>query len=154
MLPPRECARVYARGLAEWGQQLFADLPGIDRLAELGRRVADSVHQPMGLSLFAGWRAEPVPSNPAAAAALAVHVLREMRGDLHIQACAAYQLTALEAILGKDDPEPFPPPHAFADRRRAAEDLTDQLVAPAYSVLDPTERRDMLELLLAARNAL
>lgn len=159
--PPRECARIYARGLAAWGETVFAGIPDIGRLAELARHVADGV-RPMGLPLFAGWRAEPVPDQPAAAAALAVQVLRELRGDLHIHAVTAHALSPLEAILGGDGPtrarqlhypEPFPPGEQYADRRRAAEDLTDRLVAPAYAVLDGRERAEFLHLLQAARSA-
>jgi hypothetical protein len=160
--PPRDCARIYARGLVAWGEARFASVPNIGRLAELARRTADAV-RPMGLPLFAGWRAEPAPDHPAAAAALAMQVLRELRGDLHIHAVTAYGLSPLEAILGKDGPdrarelhypEPFPPPERYAARRRAAEDLTDHLVAPAYAVLDHDERAEFLNLTRAAGHAL
>ena len=104
VLPPRECARVYADGLTAWGQEVFGAVADLDRLAELARRVADSVH-PMGLPLFTGWRAEPAPSQSGSAAALALHVLRELRGDLHVQAISACQLTPLQAIVGKDGPD-------------------------------------------------
>lgn len=149
----------YARGLGAWGDEVLGSVPGIERLADLARRIADSVH-PMGLPLFAGWRAEPAPSGPAAAAAQALQVLRELRGDLHLHA-VAHQLTPLQAILGKDGPErarelrypePFPPLAEFADRRQSAEDLTDHLVAPAYATLTPTERKDMLALLDPAKH--
>ncbi|GAA3742100.1 SCO6745 family protein [Salinactinospora qingdaonensis] len=159
--PPMECARAYAAGLAAWGDRLLGDLPGVERLADFGRRIADSV-RPMGLPLFAGWRALPAPSGPGGAAALALQVLRELRGDLHIHAVVAKELTPLEAILGKDGPErarelsypePYPPIEDFVDRREAAEDLTDRLVAPAYAVLDATERSDFLSLLRAAEAA-
>lgn len=162
VLPPRDCARVYARGLAAWGEQVLGPIPGVARLAELARRVAGSL-RPMGLPLFAGWRAEPVPDPPAAAAALALHVLRELRGDLHIHAVTTHGLTPLQAILGGDGidrarelryPEPYPPLHEFAARRRAAEDLTDQLVAPAYATLTAVEQRELLNLLRAAAAAL
>lgn len=160
--PPRECARIYARGLAAWGEDLFADVPGITRLAPLARLVADSV-RPMGLPLFTGWRAEPVPEHPAAAAAHLMQVLRELRGDLHVHAIVASELTPLQAILGKDGPErarelrypePFPPLQEFADRRHAAEDLTDRLVAPAYAAIDTEDRAAFLTVLRAAIQAL
>ncbi|GAA5119368.1 SCO6745 family protein [Haloechinothrix salitolerans] len=159
--PPTECARAYAEGLAAWGERLLGDLAGMDRLAQLARAIADSVH-PMGLPLFAGWRALPEPSHPGAAAALAMQVLRELRGDLHIHAIVASELSPLEAILGKDGPErarelyypePYPPLEGFADRRDAAEDLTDRLVTPAYDVLDRDDRSAFLDLLHAAAAA-
>jgi hypothetical protein len=87
--PPRGCARIYARGLAAWRETRLASVANIGRLAELARRIADSV-RPMGLPLFAGWRAEPAPAHPAAAAALALQVLRALRGDLHIHAVTAH----------------------------------------------------------------
>lgn len=155
---PTECARVYAAGLAAWGDRLLGHVPDIGRLAHLARKIADSV-RPMGLPLFAGWRALPPPGEPGAAAALALQVLRELRGDLHVHAVVASELSPLEAILGKDGPErarelrypePYPPLADFADRREAAEDLTDRLVAPAYAVLDDRERSAFLDLLRAS----
>ncbi len=159
---PHECARAYAAGLAAWGIRVFAGMAGMDRLAVLGRKVAASV-QPMGLPLFAGWRAMPQPDRPEAAAALVLQVLRELRGDLHIHAVVAHELTPLEAILGKDGPkraeelhypQPYPPLERFLDRREAAESLTDRLLIPAYAVLGPGERDEFLSLLHTADRAL
>lgn len=160
--PPTECARAYAAGLAAWGERLLGDVAGMDRLAQLARTIAGSVH-PMGLPLFTGWRAIPEPRHPGAAAALAMQVLRELRGDLHIHAIVASELSPLEAILGKDGPErarelhypePYPPLEEFADRRNAAEDLTDRLASPAYDALDGDERSTFLDLLRVAAAAI
>ncbi|SFC19266.1 SCO6745 family protein [Streptomyces aidingensis] len=162
VLPPREFARVYAAGLAAWGERLFGDLPGMAELARAGRKIADAV-RPMGLPLFTGWRAMPAPGRPGADAALVLQVLRELRGDLHIHAVVGHELSPLQAILGKDGPErarelrypePYPPLSGFASRRRAAEELTDRLVAPAYSVLDAAERDTFLTALRTAERAL
>lgn len=154
--PATTCADAYAAGLAAWGRDTFVDLPGLARLAELARRVAAAADPIMGLPLFAGWRARRPPDDPAGAAATAVQVLRELRGDLHIHAVVAHGLTPLEAILGKDGPararqlgypEPYPDPAIYLDRRRRAEDRTDELVARAYATLDESERTEFRRLL-------
>lgn len=155
--PATDVASAYARGLADWGNSVFAGFAGAARLTQLARAVADEVTHPMGMPLFVGWRNMPDPEDtPAASMALAMHVLRELRGDLHIHAAVAYRLSPIEAILGKDGPErakelfysePYPDPETYMGRRAAAEQLTDALCADVYAVLTPTERDDMSTLI-------
>jgi hypothetical protein len=91
-------------------------------------------------------------------------VLREHRGSCHGVALAALQQDPLIAILTNHDsdrPEenaaeygwepPFPAVTA-ADRERRVrvEELTDDLVAPAYEALDEDERTELVALLDAA----
>lgn len=159
---PREVADVYAAGLARWAEATFGEDDGWTRLAGLARRVAEGVHA-MGLCLFAGWRAMPRPEHPAADMAQALHVLRELRGDLHVQAVVASGMTPLEAIVGKDGPErarelfypePYPDAAALAGRREAVELLTDRLVAPSWTVLEPAERDEVDRVLARALTCL
>ena len=161
--PAPQVAAAYAAGLAAWGDEVFADFAGAARLAELARIVADGVQHPMGLPLFVGWRDMPAPNDAPAALAMAMHVLRELRGDLHIHATVAYRLTPIEAILGKDGPEraqelfypePYPDPDTYTSRRHAAEELTDTLCADAYSALAGPERQEMAYLVDQAAHAL
>ncbi len=143
-----------------WGEEHLADFPGADRLADLGQAVIDASEVVM-LSLFAGWRAEPVPASPGARCAHVCQVLREHRGACHGVALAALQMDPLTAILTNVGGEAnaidygWQPPFAAptdADRalRDRVEVLTDDLVAPAYAVLSGAERAELLELLAAA----
>ncbi|MEE8601950.1 SCO6745 family protein [Euzebya tangerina] len=155
---PHDVATLYATGQAAWARDVFGEDQDWGRLAELGRRVADSV-RPMGLPLFAAWRSMPRPEDPAADMALAMQVLRELRGDLHIQAVVTTGMTPLEAIIGKDGPEraaelfyaePYPTPAEVAVRREAVERLTDRLTAPAWQALRPDEWDEVDHLLASA----
>jgi hypothetical protein len=115
-----------------------------------------------GMPLFAAWRAMPVPERaPGARAAVLLHLLREHRGGAHIQAVRASALSPLEAIVAGPDGESGatafgwqPPYPSFAPllRRRAwAEALTDRIAGQAYRALEPDERRELVDLLEAAR---
>jgi len=97
--PARDGAKLYAQALAEQvrvgGRRA---LEGAARLVELAERVTDAV-SPAGLPLFAGWRAQDRPTDPAGRAAHAVHVLREWRGSAHVAAVAALGLDPLDAVM-------------------------------------------------------
>ena len=95
--PARAGAELYAQALAEQGRAAFASLDGAARLVELAERVTDAV-SPTGLPLFAGWRAQHRPTDPAGRAAHAVQVLREWRGSAHV-AAVALGLDPLEAVM-------------------------------------------------------
>lgn len=154
-LSPRECAEVYASGLGAWARDVFGDHDDWDVLAKLGRRIADSCRA-MGMPLFAGWRAMPIPDSPVAAMAQTMHVLREMRGEYHVHAVVASGMTPLEAIIGKDGPararelfypEPYPTVDEVRARRTSVEELTNRLTAADYLRLSPAERERLGALL-------
>lgn len=156
---PAEVNAAYAEACREWGRDKLAGLDGAGRLAELGERVARAA-EPAGKTLFAGWRAVPLPEDPHGRAAQVLQVLRELRGGAHGLAVLANGLTPLEAIvsgpLGAPNaeffgwPPPYPDPAPLADRRRRAEDATDDLVADPYAVLNEAEREEFAALLTAA----
>jgi len=149
----------YAAACHEWGRVRLAGWSGADRLAELGLRIVAAADV-AGLPLFASWRVAALPDDAPARAAQVLHVLREHRGGAHAIAVVASGLTPLESILagpgGEANAEffewtgPFPDLSGSTDlqaRRAACEQLTDRLVAPAYTVLDPTERHELVSLL-------
>jgi hypothetical protein len=156
-LCPEQAALSYAEVCRAWGRTHLADFSDVERLAELLWLVARDASA-AGLPLFAGWRAFPLPDDAPGRVAQLAHVLREHRGGLHTIAVLARGLTPLEATLARDDgdqrarflrwPEPYP---AVTDevrrRRRAAEELTDDLAAPAYTILDATQRAELKILL-------
>jgi hypothetical protein len=143
-----------------WARGQLASLPGIERLADLARRVVDAADA-SGRALFAGWRALPDPADdPAARAGLALLRLREHRGAGHLIAVTAEGLTPLAAILTGPGPakaaangwDPPYPRLTEQDGRRlaAAEQHTDELAGMPYACLNAAERSELVALLESA----
>jgi hypothetical protein len=157
----------YAESLGRFGQRTLGSIEASDltRLADLARTVADAALPSIGV-LFAGWRALPRPTDPAADAALALNVLRELRGGAHLSAVNAVGLGPHGAIMSAPDPvrgglagaERFgwPAPHPEPDHqaRTRAESLTDDICRPAFDVLDQAERADLVQLVELARSTI
>jgi hypothetical protein len=156
---PSEVARIYAAAMAHAAQDRW-DATAARRVARLGTVVAGSVTA-LGMPLFAGWRAVPRPDTPCGAAALVVHTLRELRGDVHVQSVAASGLSPIEAEVASrrgtaglemhgwhgDAPDHEPLLEAFA----AVEAQTSARMHRIYdAALSPTE----LDELAAALSAL
>ena len=170
VMTPHEALARYLAVCHGWGEDRLNGFAGAVRLAELGQRVIDGADV-IGLPLFAGWRALPMPEGDDAAAiarrcAQVCQVLREHRGACHGVALAALQLDPLMAILanpagGRGEENaleygwqpPFPTPtDADHELRGRVEELTDDLVAPAYDALTPDEQGEFVVLLSAARS--
>jgi len=160
----RAAGRRYAQACAAWGRKRLSGTAGMDRLAALADRVIDSANVE-GLVLFAGWRAEERPTDAAAHAYFDLHLLRELRGCVHIIATSAQGLSAVESIVGDTTggaerakmfgwAEPFPDADAIRDRRAAAEADTDRLLSRFYEVLTPSERGELVDLVKTAKAAL
>ncbi|MFD3745613.1 hypothetical protein [Nocardia sp. NPDC058633] len=163
-MPAAEAAVDYMVACRDFGQRKLAAFEQSDRLVELLRRVVDAAPS-TGLPLFAGWRAMPVPEDGRAAALQLTHVLRELRGGLHLIAVIANGLTPLQAILVAGSPIYDGPGHAkflgwtepfetvtddMRVRWAAAEKLTDELIAPCFEVLDDAEREELTALMREA----
>lgn len=162
VMAPRAAARLFTEACHQWGQAHLAGVEGLDRLADLCEKVIESA-DPTGLTLFAGWRAEPLPDDAPARAAQVLHVLREHRGSAHLVAVVATGLKPIEAMVvaqGTERPrrfgweEPLPDPEVHRPTREQAEELTDRLVREAFSVLDGDERAELRELVSAVEAAL
>lgn len=166
-LSPARSTEEYLAAAGEWSLtalETLSDEALVD-VADLARRVAAAAQPSVGV-LFAGWRAVDPPDSPAAAATLALNVLREHRGGAHLSAVQAVGLGPVGAILAADDPvrggaagaERFgwsPPfPEADAARRSAAEEMTNTICVPAYAALDDDERTRFASVVVAAREAL
>jgi hypothetical protein len=163
-LPAGEAARRYAEVCDAFGRRKFAALPTdeADRLADLLEAVLAEADV-IGAPLFAGWRAMPAPEDPLARVARFAHVVRELRGGLHLVAVLSCGLTPLEAVLtgasilipsGEGNaryfgwPEPYAMPDERTRKRRVdAEELTDTLVAPAFGGLSEAQAADLIALL-------
>ncbi|MFA1547711.1 SCO6745 family protein [Actinomadura chokoriensis] len=155
----REAARRYTTAFTAWGEQ---HLPDDRRLSELAGRVVETAAG-SGLPLFAGWRAEPLPESGPARLVQVLHVLRELRGGLHLVATTAVGLTPLEAALthgGEGRAKFLAWQGDFADctalkpLRLEAEEITDRLAAKVYErALSPSERAEFADLVEKAGSA-
>lgn len=154
VMGPRDAARLFTQACHQWGRTHLDGIEGLDRLADLGEKVIEAA-DPTGFTLFAGWRAEPLPDDAPARAAQVLHVLREHRGSAHLVAIVAMGLKPIEAMVvaqGLERPrrfgwnDPLPDPEQHRPTREEAEALTDRLVREAFSALEPDEGVELVEL--------
>ncbi len=141
---PREAARLYHRCAHELGRTALSDVSAeeLDGFVEAATQVIDGV-EGAALSLFAAIRAEPVPADALAAAMHQAMVLRELRGSVHLLSLVAQGLDSAtaHAIKRPDDVTAFgyeAAPDVTDDDRatwQRAEDMTDELLTPAYASL-------------------
>ncbi|MFE3542641.1 hypothetical protein ACFXK0_06695 [Nocardia sp. NPDC059177] len=163
-MPAEAAATGYLAACHDFGRRRLAGFAQADRLVELLQRVNAAAPTP-ALGLFAGWRAMPLPADGPAAVLQATHVLRELRGGLHLLAVLAQGLTPLQAILIAGSPIADGPTQAqrlgwtapfeeITDDQRvrwaAAEKLTDELIEPCFDALDDTERAELATLMTEA----
>jgi hypothetical protein len=166
-LPVAEAVQRYAEVCHGFARRKLAGFPEADagRLAELLARVVAAA-DPHGAPLFAGWRAVPLPEDAVARAVQLAHVLRELRGGLHLVAVLASGVSPLDSVLsGMSETYPdgvanakfFGWPEPFGElgadvlkRREEAERLTDVLTGPAFEVLTEAESAELTTLLNAA----
>lgn len=154
----RAAAARYGTACAAFGRSRLAGFAGSSRLADLAGRLVAGVDA-AGLALFAGWRAESMPDDPEGCAFFATHVLRELRGSVHIVAVVAAGLSPLDAVLatgGVTAAERFGwsgPFHDVApDAKERAEALTDDIMTTlCAAVLSDDELAELAELAHAAR---
>jgi hypothetical protein len=155
--PVAETVARYVDVCRDWGRRHYSEMDGVERLAELLAQVVDAA-DPLGWPLYAGWRCVELPADAPARVAQLLHVLREHRGSAHLSALRVAHLSPLEAILaGPGGPgnaaflgwaEPYPMiDEGIRARRARAEELTDELVGPAYQVLSADESRELVTLL-------
>ena len=151
----REAATRYYLACADWGRDHLGAVAGLDRFADLAERVVGAA-ETSGRPLFAGWKVEPRVADGPGRAMQLVQVMREWRGANHLVATTACGLSPLEAILCRDGGDraqffgwspPFPELTGdLTDRRDRAEELTDQLCAPAFEALSGPERAEFIDL--------
>jgi hypothetical protein len=156
----RAAATRYGAACAEFGRRRMDGFSGAERLAELAGKVAAGV-DPTGLALFAGWRAHPLPADIPGRTYQLVHVLRELRGSVHVVAVVAAGLGPLAAVLATGGEEnatrfgwPAPFPQVDPTAKAAAERLTDEVLARLYGeVLTEAEAHELVGLVKALRAA-
>ena len=146
----RSAARRYGAACAQWGSGRYGSFIGVERLAELAEVVVRGVDV-SGLALFAGWRNEPLPSDAGGRATLLLHMLRELRGSVHLLCVVATGLTTRDAVLASGGAEqatkfgwsgPFP--DIVPSTKKEAEDLTDRVLIGLYRHAASEEQVDEL----------
>ncbi len=155
VMTPQAALAEFSECCWRWGRKRFAAVTGLERTTELLGRVVDAADG-ASLPLFAGWRAAPRPPDLPALTSHLLHVLREHRGGVHGLAVLASGLTPVQAAaasatefyrpqsVGWADPLPEVTEELMA-RRRAAEELTDRMVAPALAALDSAELTELVK---------
>jgi hypothetical protein len=158
--PVEETVQRYVEVCRLWGRNRYAELEGVERLADLLAAVVQGA-EPAGLPLFAGWRALPLPDDAPARVAQLMQVLREHRGGAHVMGVRAAGVSPLQAVLAGEQgapnarffgwAEPYPEIDDGVRKRRAeAEWMTTGTVAPAYAGLTDEEAAELVTLVAAA----
>lgn len=160
-IAPRAAAREYLACNADLGRSRFAGIAGLDAYVAAASKVVSSIDL-SGLTLFAGYVAEPVPEDLPGAAIHHAVLLRELRGSAHLIAVRASGLTAAQAhavarpgdvaMFGYETAPVVDDGHRAALTR--AEQLTDELLSPAFAGLDATEAQALVEVTTAMHAAL
>lgn len=152
-------ASVYWGQLAEFGRKYLAGADGLGRIAELGEKVIAATPTP-GLPMFTGWRAMPLAQDAPARAIQVMFILRELRGDVHLNLLSVSGVTPVEAhMLGHDEnytrmfgwPEPFADGADKKDRYASVEEATNRRMVELFeAALDGDDIAELATLTTAA----
>lgn len=148
-LSPRECGRLYLECSAEFGRQKFADVAGLQAFCDAAQKIHEATNV-AGLSLYAGYVAEPLARDLPGRAMQLVTILREFMGSAHLVAVLAVGLEPKvahgvrrpemwEAFGYGGEPAPADTPEVRA-LLADADALTQRLITPAYAVLSEAEQ--------------
>lgn len=136
-------ASVYWEQLAEFGRNYLTGAEGLDRIADLGEKVIAAT--PIaGLPMFTGWRTMPLAQDAPARAIQVMFILRELRGDVHLNLLSTSGVAPVEAhMLGHDEnyTRMFGWSEPFADGADKKE---------RYAEVEAATNRRMTELMQAA----
>jgi hypothetical protein len=160
-LAPRAAGALFMECCGDHGRAKLGDVAGLADFVASAEKVVAAAEVD-GLSLFAATAAEPLADDLPGRAMQLVTILRELRGSAHLVAVRAAGVPAKVAhfVSRPDDGRMFGHVDAVeptdADRAAMAdaEAITDRIVAPAYAVLDATERATFAETLRAIDAAL
>ncbi len=163
VLPPSEIAAAYLECCREFGRDHISDEDWLGPFCAAAGEVLNAA-SPVALPLFAGVKALPLAQDLPARAMQLVTALREFRGGVHLMAIVASGLEPLVAHwLTRPDAwanfgyqtSDIPEPNEEHRRRLLRADvLTDQLTAPAFSMLDEPAADALLTGLDAMRRRL
>lgn len=151
-------AAVYWDQIADFGRRYLAGAEGTARFAELGEKVIAAAPT-SGLPMFAGWREMPLAADSPARALQIMHVLRELRGDVHFNVLANSGIAPVEAHMLHGDenytrmfgwPEPFADGADKKERYAAVEKATNDRMAEIFSAALTVDEAEELARLSAA----
>ena len=147
-IAPRDAAREYIACAHAHGRARFADLDGLEEYVAAVQKIFDAIDD-SSFALFAGLKAEPVPSDAPAAAFHQAMVLRELRGSAHLTAIAAVGLPSVTAhaikrpndvaTFGWAEGEVGEPTADDIAKRDRAEAMTNEILEQAFAVLTDDE---------------
>ncbi|MGH8996693.1 MAG: SCO6745 family protein [Acidimicrobiales bacterium] len=156
VIEPRTAGREYFECCAAFGRAKFGGVEELDELCDALGKVNDAA-DPAGLALYAGIRAEPLADDPAGRAMQLVTVLREYRGSAHLAAVITQLLEPriahymrrpeMFAAFGYGEDQAPEVTDEHRTKLAAADELTDRIVDPAYSVLDGAEAETVMRVL-------
>ena len=135
----RAAGKRYMQSCDEWGRKHLANIEQLDLFNTIAEKLVSQVDS-SGLTLFAGLRAEPLPSDSSARAYRLITLIRELRGCVHIAACVTHGLSGLEATLlssgeGMAKMHGWAPPHADCSHLGAARDAVEKSTNDAMARL-------------------
>ena len=135
----RAASTRYMQSCDAWGKKHLANVDNLDLFISPAEKLISQVDS-SGLSLFAGLRAEPLPSDLSARAYRLITLLRELRGCLHIAACVTHGLSGLEASLvssgeGMTKLHGWAPPYPDVSHQVAARDAAEKATNDAMARL-------------------
>ena len=135
----RAASKRYMQSCDVWGKKHLANIDNLDLFISPAEKLISQVDS-SGLSLFAGLRAEPLPSELPARAYRLITLLRELRGCLHIAACVTHGLSGLEASLvssgeGMTKLHGWAPPYPDVSHQVAARDAAEKATNDAMARL-------------------
>jgi hypothetical protein len=135
----RAASKRYMQSCDAWGKKHLATVDNLDLFISPAEKLISQVDS-SGLSLFAGLRAEPLPSDLSARAYRLIILLRELRGCLHIAACVTHGLSGLEASLvssgeGMTKLHGWAPPYPDVSHQVAARDAAEKATNDAMARL-------------------
>ena len=137
-----------------WGRKHLATVDQLELFVAPAEKLVSQIDS-SGLSLFAGLRAEPLPSDVPARAYRLIMLIRELRGCIHIAACVTHRLSGLEASLVSSGEgltklhgwaPPYPDVSHLISSRDAAENATNDAMAHLIALqLTETEMNQLAE---------
>ncbi|MGA1172484.1 MAG: SCO6745 family protein [Ilumatobacteraceae bacterium] len=135
----RAASKRYMQCCDAWVKKHLAKVDNLDLFISPAEKLISQVDS-SGLSLFAGLRAEPLPSDLSARAYRLITLLRELRGCLHIAACVTHGLSGLEASLvssgeGMTKLHGWAPPYPDVSHQVAARDAAEKATNDAMARL-------------------
>lgn len=156
-------AEVYWNQIADFGRKYLAGAKGVDRIAALGEKIIAATPT-FGLPMFAGWAEMPLADDAPARALQVMHVMRELRGDVHFNVLANSGVTPVEAHMlhgGEDYTRMFGWPEPFSDgtdkkvRYAEVEQATNDRMAEIFAAaLTADEAQELARLSVAALESL